>query len=351
MLLVVTFIVSMLLLGCNNDKKVTTIEEPILDEKEVIEKEPDEEVAEEEIVVPKFPHTYPLTGIGTDENTNHRVIGVMIENSKSARPQSGLYKADLVYEVLSEGTITRLLAFYHSEQPELIGPVRSARDYYINLNNGYNALYVSAGGSPGAFDMINSGKVDHLSGLTYDGTYFHRSKARKAPHNMYTSYENLIKVAERIGYSTTDDVPILPFTEKENTLSGIEAKEVEIDYGSSTNNVKYKFEPETGRYLRYIGGEQSIDLEDKQPVVADNVFIVETSHRVVDSVGRREVNLLSGGNALLFQNGQVQKVEWKNVDGRLLPFSEGKSIGFIPGKTWINLIPTSPGIEKSIKIN
>src|SRR5690625_277195 len=90
----------------------------------------------------KFDNMSPLTGIGTNEAADNRTIGVMVNNHSQARPQSGLLEADIVFEILAEARITRLLALYQSEIPDVVGPVRSAREYYFTLANNYDALYV-----------------------------------------------------------------------------------------------------------------------------------------------------------------------------------------------------------------
>ncbi|RXJ02381.1 DUF3048 domain-containing protein [Anaerobacillus alkaliphilus] len=341
--LILLFLI-MFIVACNKDESSHVVEEP--GEVEVEEEIEIEPVEEEEKEV--FLNTYPLTGIGTNEEVSHRAFGVMIENTRSARPQSGIYQADLVYEVLSEATITRLLAFFHSERPEIIGPVRSARDYYIRLNNGYNGIYVSAGGSPQAFAMFQSGQVDFISGLDYDGRYFSRSSARKAPHNLYTSYDNLLKAAEHAKRSLTVPVPPLPFLEKGAVVLGDKANEVSINYGSNANNVVYQYDEAEKRYIRIIGGDQSLDLETKNPVLIDNIFVVEMGHRVIDDVGRRAIDITSGGNGFLIHHGVVQSVQWTNVDGQILPMKNGEKVGFVQGKTWINIVPK---LDSNVTLN
>lgn len=337
-------LVLLFIAACNKKEEAIAVQPKELEESEQQVEEPMEETEEDEEEEPKeidYKNEFPLTGLGTNEDIEHRAFGVMIENSISARPQSGLYQADLVYEVLSEASITRFLAFYHSEEPEVIGPVRSARDYYIRLNNGYKAIYLSAGGSPGAFAMIQSGQVDYIHGLNYDGRNLWRSKERRAPHNLYTNYENLISAAEHAKHSLTTPVPTLPFLEADVNLEGKEkAREISINYGSSTNNVVYKYEEEKDHYIRIVGGEQSLDLETENPVVIDNIFIVEMSHQVIDGQGRRAINTTSGGKGMLIQNGVYQRLQWKNVDGQILPMQDGEIVGFVKGKTWINVVPS-----------
>lgn len=292
------------------------------------ESDPESEVA----------YTYPLTGIEADKEMDHRAFGVMIENSISARPQTGLYQADVVYEVLSEGQITRLLAFYHSEQPERIGPVRSARDYYIFLNNGYDAMYASAGGSPGAFDLIESGEVDYISGLDFDGRFFSRASDRLAPHNMYTAYDDLVEAADYLNLERDDrKPPELPFSD-EVELTSAEAQVVDINYSSSTNNVRFDYDETIGGYIRSVGGDRMYDFVTDDPVAPKNLFIVEANHQVIDDQGRRDIDIESGGKAYLIHEGVMIEAEWENVDGVLLPFKNGEPLEFVPGQTWINLV-------------
>src|SRR5690554_861775 len=185
-ILFIIFII-FLLTACKSDEDV---QKDVVDDSNNTdineESEPEPEPEPEE---PKA--KFPLTGLevhDNDVNLNYRVLGVMVENSAAARPQSGLTQADVVYEILSEGTITRFLALFHSQKPERIGPVRSARTYYVQLSKGYDAIYSSAGGSPGGLQLAQSDYVDDISGLAYDGRFFTRSQDRSAPHNLYTSY-------------------------------------------------------------------------------------------------------------------------------------------------------------------
>ncbi|MFT4414600.1 DUF3048 domain-containing protein [Fredinandcohnia humi] len=298
-----------------------------------------------------FSNVFPLTGIGTNEEIETRPFAVMINNHPKARQQSGLHMADIVYEVLAEGDVTRFLAIYHSEQPEVIGPVRSARDYYIELSKGYDALYVAHGWSPEAQRILTSGEVDNLNGMVYDGSLFWRAKDRVAPHNSYISTDNIEKGAKRLGYSVKEKVTALPFLTEEDSknINGTTAEHVRVSYSSrDTFAAVYNFNAEEGKYERYSGGEQTVDRESDTPVLLDNILIVEMGHQVLDDAGRRAINLTSGGKGFLLQKGKANEIEWHNVDGRIIPFKDGKEVGFVPGKTWINIIPTSPGIAGAV---
>ena len=91
-----------------------------------------------------------------------------------------------------------------------------------------------------------------------------------------------------------------------------------------------------------------MDYDTEEPVLIDNVLIIETKHLIMDNSGRRDIDFTAGGKAFLVQKGKKIDVEWRNVEGRILPYKDGKVAGLVPGKTWINVMPTNPGIEQSI---
>jgi hypothetical protein len=337
-----TLITILFLSGCSNHKEVV---------KEHSEKQVD---GVEKGKIEKYPYSYPLTGLGSREEPTGRAYAVMINNHPKARPQSGLDKADMIYEVLAEGNVTRFLAIFQSEQAENIGPVRSARDYYIELAKGYDALYIAHGYSPEAKEMLESGYIDNINGMHYDGTWFKRLSTRVAPHNSYITSENILKGADKLGYDMNEELSPLLFLKDDEVkeLTGQDAQSVSIKYSSNDQfNVMYEYDSDLQKFKRYSDGELTIDLESEEPVLLDNIFIVETDHNVIDDQGRRDVDLLSGGNAYLLQKGKWKGIEWRNIDGRILPYSNGEVVGFVPGKTWINIIPSKPGLKSAVSFN
>ncbi len=306
------------------------------------------EVGEEDEAVqePESPYTAPLTGVGTDQELERRVVGVTINNHPAARPQSGLIDADIVYEVLAEGEMTRFVALFHSKLPERVGPVRSARPYLIDLVKGYNGMYVAHGWSPEAEQMLKNGYADHLNGLFYDGTLFERSSDRKAPHNSYITFDHILEGMESTGYDINGDVPPLSF-KADLDIDGVASEKIDISY-LNRNNVQYRYDAESGLYTRYNDEKQTVDYETDEPIEIANVLVVEADHRILDDVGRRAIDLESGGQALLFQNGVARTVQWENNNGQIIPVQDGEAVLLKPGQTWINIVPTSPGIESSV---
>ncbi len=285
---------------------------------------------------------FPLTGVGTTEISSDRAVAVVVNNHPQARPQSGLNKADVVYEVLAEGGVTRFVAIFQSEKPENIGPVRSAREYFIDLASGFDSFFIAHGYSPEAKEMLERGEIDNINGMQYDGSLFKRADFRKAPHNSYITYENIVKGAEMRGYGM-DNAPepavFLSGNEAE-LLEGTLAEDFMVSYGSPSFDVIYKYNPVEAKYHRFNGSEETVDFESKGPILLDNILIVQMDHKVVDNAGRREIDMNSGGKGYLFQKGKVNEIQWKKEAGRIIPYKDGSKAGFVPGKTWINIVPS-----------
>lgn len=286
---------------------------------------------------------YPLTGLPTETASTQRAIAVTVNNHPIARPQSGLSQADIVYELLAEGSITRFLAIYQSELPERIGPIRSSRDYFIDIAKGFQSLYIAHGYSPSAKKRLLSGEIDQLNGIQYDGTLFKRSSDRQAPHNSYITQGNIVKGAENEGYELDTPPEPLEFltNEEVESLEGDQVGAIQVSYSQNDQFISnYEYDQENEKYTRTSNGEQTIDSETEEPVLLDNVIVIETEHQVMDSKGRRAIDLTSGGKALLFQKGLVREIEWKDFDGRPLPYEDGLPAKLVPGKTWISIIPS-----------
>ena len=324
-------ILCFILIACSKDNESTEDEKP-----EPIEEEPVVEEPEETFV-------YPFTGLETTDKPKNRAVAVMVNNHAKARPQTGLSKADIVFEILAEGNITRFMALFHSEIPDKVGPVRSARPYYFNLADDYGALYVYHGAANFIEEMIQSGQADGLNGMYYDNdkVLFERSTDRVAPHNSYAIFDGIATRADEKGYELEAIHEPLLFTDEE--VVGDAALNITLPY--SNYQVRYQYDETKETYHRFSDGAQTVEYTDSAPIELANILILETQHQVIDNAGRREIDFTSGGDALLLQRGKVQNVQWEQIDGRIIPTKDGQQIPFIPGKTWINVIPTSPGIE------
>ncbi|WP_100330188.1 DUF3048 domain-containing protein [Bacillus xiapuensis] len=305
-------------------------------------------------IITEEENVFPLTGKKAHDPVNRRAAAIVVNNHPQARPQTGLTQADIVYEVLAEGNVTRLLAIYQSRLPQTVGPVRSARDYFIDLAQGYNSLFVAHGYSPNAKERLFSGEVDQINGIQHDGTVFKRDSTRVAPHNSYVHLDEVYQMAEKKSYSMKESPESLSFLKpsEAKNLSGKEAKNVRIDYASQSDfQVEYKYDGKERDYQRFAGGNPVIDRQTEEPVRVNNILILEADHRVVDAEGRLDIDLATGGRALLLQNGVVHTAEWSNINGRLLPFKNGTPLSFVPGNIWIQVIPAAKGLNQMVHLD
>lgn len=337
------FLIVLLLIvtGCSNENTADS-ENPIIDDTQD-ENSPDEVVT--------LPYAAPFSGERSKEEFTTRPVLVTINNHPKARPQSGLASADIVYEMVAEGNITRLLALYQSELPEKIGPVRSARDYFIDISVGLDAFYVAHGYSPDAQMLLRTGVVDHINGMQYDGTLLHRSNDRIAPHNSYITGENVLEGMKKENARTTiEKFPSLAFynSAEDVPLSSL-ASIIDVRYGSSEDfHHMYSYDTLTQQYDRTSGGTKTIDHESLEEISLANVLFFEVVHQTIDKAGRQQLDLTSGGKGYLFQAGVMKEIEWQQLDGVLVPMENGQPAKLVPGKSWIHLVKTNPGLDQMV---
>jgi len=296
--------------------------------------------------------TTPLTGLSIEQEATKRPIAVMVNNYKAARPQSGLTQADVVWEVLAEGGITRLVAiFQSSEATDPIGPIRSIRPYLIDIGDSYHAVLVHAGASNDAYDILqHHGGRDYMDEITNAGAYYWRDKTRKAPHNLYSDLGKMRDGAQHKKYET--DVPIPSFTfapDGAGTYDGL-ANTIDIKFLMEDYKVNYSYDAAKNVYLRSINGEPHIDLNNKEQLSASNVVVLGANQQTYDDYGRMKVDLSSGGKALLFQNGQAVACEWTRLGADAIRLvKDGKELPFLPGHTYYHVVPNKPAFEDHVK--
>ena len=287
------------------------------------------------------PLRHPLTGaIVETAIETPTVLAVMVDNSIDAWPQSGLDQAFLVIETLAEGRIPRFVAFYSADQTvEKIGPVRSARPYFIDWASAFGAVFAHVGGSPAALFELQSASVADLNQY-YFGEYFWRSYDRYAPHNVYTSTELLNEAA---AVRTDDEPRSLFWSFKEDAALDARGDQTEIataDFGFEEYFVEWSYDRESNTYVRTQGGSRIL-LQDGAEVIADNVVVMQTQMEVLDAIGRREIRTIGEGEARVYQDGIVIEATWKKEteeDPLLFFTAEGNEIKMNAGKTWIEVV-------------
>ena len=277
-----------------------------------------------------------------------RPVGVMIENHADARPLSGVAHASLVFEAPVEGGITRLLAFFDtSRDVGEIGPVRSARPYYLEWARELDALYAHVGGSPAALTALPKLGVHDLDQFFWDG-YFRRSQKRVAPHNVYTSVSLLKQaVSDRLWDSIPQTTSWLFDERATGTMffasEATTATTITVPFSSGSYKVVWKWDEEAKKYNRFVGGKAAIDADGEQES-ATTIAIVSVKMQVLDEKGRLALGVIGSGEAMVFQSGKTIRAEWRkaNSKSRLTFYdTDGEEIVWRPGTTWVEVVPTT----------
>lgn len=282
-----------------------------------------------------------LTGLPIEADQQElRPIAVMIDNMASARPQSGLISADIVYEMPAEGGITRYMAIYHHQSSDKVGPVRSARSYYIDKAMEYNAVYVHCGGSPEALGDIQTLKIDSLNELRGENNFW-RSKDRKAPHNLYTSTKLIREVMDTKKLSQEKWDYSMNISESFLDLDGKAIKGLVIDY---KHNYKagYEYDEKQKLYFRTINGVRLKDKETNTEVSTVNIIVEKVSSKIVDDIGRLDLENIGTGRGYFITGGKLIEIEW-NKENRKAKTNykdlKGNPIQLNKGNTWIQVVP------------
>ncbi|WP_136608801.1 DUF3048 domain-containing protein [Paenibacillus dokdonensis] len=322
----------------------------------VEEQTPPDEPAQEDPISsgePQTAYTAPLTGLPLDQPVTTRPLSIMINNAPAARPQSGLTQADIVYEVLAEGGITRLIGIFQSKgTDETIGPIRSIRPYLIDIGESYGGVLVHAGGSNDAYAILQKQHKEDLDEIGNAGAYFWRDKSRKAPHNLYSNADKLREGADKHGYKKDVNIPSYKFRAEDDMPEGDNASGVEITFLLKSYKVSYQYHEASKVYLRSINGKPHIDLNTNQQLTAANVVILGADHKTLDDVGRLAVNVVSGGEAILLQRGKVIKGQWVRGKGDVIRFvKNGQEVPLFPGTTYFNIVPNAPTFDSHVEIH
>lgn len=308
-----------------------------------------EPIVEEPVTEETLPaYRAPLTGRPTEQPVTRRPLAVMINNAPAARPQSGLGQADIVYEVLAEGGVTRLVAIYQSgDETVRIGPVRSIRPYMIDLGESYHGVLVHAGASNDAFAILQRQHKEDLDEITNAGAYFWRDKSRKAPHNLYSNIEMLLEGAAKRKFAIEDEnVPVHPFRGEDEPAEGTDAKRVEVKFQLNNYRVTYEYDDASRLYKRSINDSPHNDLDTGEQLTTANVVVMGANHKVLDDVGRLSVNLEIGGEAVIFQRGKMIRGQWVRKAGDIIRFvKDNEEIPFYPGITYVNIVPNESGFD------
>lgn len=292
----------------------------------------------------------PLTGLYIHEEVvSRRAIGVMINNHSKALPQSGLAQADIIYETLVEGGIARLLAIYKDFDADKIGPIRSARHYYLDFTFDHDALYVHYGQSPQADVAISNLNAPNMNGLGYlDTVMCFQDPERVRPHSTYVSYDGLMAAWDREKYRTThNDGFVNKFNFSKEPLifeNGQSAEKVTLDY-SYYQYAWFDYAADTEKYMRNQFKGPHVDVETGEQLSVDNIIVQIADIWVIkgDTEGRLNVDLVSKGEGYYISKGVAIPITWSknsHYDPTQYYMEDGSPLLMNPGKTWISVFPS-----------
>ena len=285
----------------------------------------------------------PLSGEEVSSDLAKRPItGVIIENSPNARPQSGLASAGVIFEAIAEGGITRLLVLYQEGQPELIGPVRSIRPYYVDWSMGYEASVAHVGGSAEGLQQIRTLPGARDLDQFANGAYFFRSTDRYAPHNVYTRTSLLDELSDKRGYKSSKFEPVP--RKKPTPSEAPNAQNIAVNFSSNLFRANYTYNPAENNYLRSIGGVPHLDRESGQQLKSTVIVVMKTSFSLHPDGQHYVYGTIGSGEALVFQDGTVTIGTWEKAsrtDMIKLKNAEGQPIKLNPGQTWYEALPSN----------
>ena len=285
-----------------------------------------------------------LSGVEVSEKSleNAPVFGVMIENSIPARPQSGLSQAEVVFEAIAEGGITRFLALYQQNKPELLGPVRSVRGYYIDWASGFNASIAHVGGPGDALARMRDGKHKDMDEFLNTQTFW-RSKNRYAPHNVYTNFTNLSTLGSSKGWNSSN---FEGFSRKEDSPAKEKnATQIQVNISGFSYNSTYVYQENCNCYLRSQAGVTHTDANGTQ-ISTKTLIVLKMENKLAADRYHNTYRNIGSGEAIVFQDGVAQEVKWvKSSEGSplILQNNDGSNFKINRGQSWIVAVGNSTG--------
>lgn len=289
-----------------------------------------------------------------EEVANQRPYAVMLNNIVYANPQSGTSDADILYEALVEGGITRLMGIYEGIDPtsltaSRLGSVRSARHYFVSFADEYDAIYVHYGQTSYAIRKIKELGIDTISGMAGVGVNsFYRDKSIKAPHNAFTSLAGLESARKKGKYRTTYDEGYeahYSFYEEDTDLDTMNTvSKITIKFSKQITPV-FTYDKEVKEYLRFQYNGEHIDYNTKQQLSYKNVIVQFVKEWDIDKNGYQTMELDNAtGEGYYITNGKVMNITWeKDESTRIMRYYDenGDELTMNPGKTYIAIFPNN----------
>ena len=286
-----------------------------------------------------------------NQNSNDRPIAVMIDNAIGDARHAGLQDSYLNYEIIVEGGLTRIMAIYKDADATLIGPIRSARHYFLDYALESDAIYAHYGWSPYAEDDITKLAIDNIDGLTMPEAY-RRDNNSIAPHNVFTKMKYLKSYLEKTNYEkTSSNWELLSYSADPvdlNDTNYVPKQAIKVNIPYSTNEYRtYAYDPSNEYYLRSNNGKAQLDRITGNQLHYKNIIIQRVPNRTLDSEGRQEVETTGSGKGYYITNGFFLPIKWSKESREsktYYTYDDGTEIMVNDGNTFIQIVPVDSNI-------
>ena len=297
------------------------------------------------------PTTWPLTGIAAGDVATRAALAVKIENPKEVRPQTGLDEADIVWEQVVEGGVTRFVAVFHSQVPGEVGPIRSVRPMDAGIAAPMHGIVAFSGGQAG---FVNSVKASGAQILSHDmgSGGFYRTKTRSAPHNVYGTPSTFWSQADADHQANPPEQFTFARSAEQATaaVSGTPAGTVSVTI-SGYSQPSFTWDAASGTWQRSESGKPATAASGARlagtNVITMSVVLVDSGTRDPAGSVVPETQMVGSGAAVVATGGKTIGATWTKTATDtpvVLTTADGQVVKLAPGKTWVELVPTSGSV-------
>lgn len=283
---------------------------------------------------------------------NERPIAVMIDNHDEARPQVSLQDAYIVYEIIVEGGYTRLMPIFKGANLDEIGPIRSARHYFLDYALENDAIYVHFGASPQALTDIDKYKVEAINGIYQSSSDFWRTSGKSSPHNVLASTKSIVSIAKSKNYRTTStSKSVLNYTTDEVSLKNADsAIDVYVPF-STSENVSFKYDETKKVYVKYANNKKQVDWKTKVDLTTKNIIIEFAENYTLNDTeekGRQGLNNVGTLDGYYITDGKSIKIKCEKTSRTsktVYKDLEGNEIKINDGNTFVEICPLDAKVK------
>ena len=291
-----------------------------------------------------------------DLNSTERPLAVMIDTNIGDAKHAGLQDSYVNYEIIVEGGLTRIMALFKDKEVGIVGPVRSARNYFLDYALEHDAIYAHFGWSPNAEADIKELQVNNINGMVDTDAYM-RDRNLPSPHNVFTSTKKLKSMASKKNYASfssnwevfTYSIYDINLGDQEGSYISsdvVPASKVTIPYSGSEYR-SYNYDSTNKYYLRSKNGQAHIDRKSGNQLHYKNIIIMKVENRTIDAEGRQSLKTTGSGEGYYITNGNASPIRWSKESRSAktrYTYKDGSEVILNDGNTFVQIVPTSSSI-------